>query len=129
MDIGGAAGMVDAAGTEKPVSVGVGVGEGGVGVGKGEGGFAGAFLAESVAAGGGDSGSTGGAGRSIGGEAGTSSSGTGGIKGDEAVKGIGEWGTEDGENAGGKAEQDRGERRARSPPPAPDTTLSCCAAS
>jgi hypothetical protein len=57
MDIGGAAGMVDAAGTEEPVSVGVGVGEGGL---------AGAFLAESVAAGGSDSGSMGGAGRSIG---------------------------------------------------------------
>jgi hypothetical protein len=85
-----------ASGTEEPVSVGVGVGEG-------KGGLAGAFLAESVAAGGGYSGSTGGAGRSIGGEAGTSSSGTGGIKGDEAFKGIGEWGSEDGENNSGKA--------------------------
>jgi hypothetical protein len=96
--------MVDAAGTEKPVSVSVGVGEG-------EGGLAGSFLTESVANEGGDSGSTGGAGRSIGGEAVTSSSGAVGIKGDEVVKGIGEWGSEDGENDGDKAEQDRGERR------------------
>ncbi len=47
-DIGGAAGMLDAAGREEPVSVGIGVSEGG---------SAGAFLTESVAAGDGDSGS------------------------------------------------------------------------
>jgi hypothetical protein len=67
----GAAGMIDAAGTEEPVSVG-----------RGKGGSAGADLAESIAAGS--------AGRTIGGKASTSSSGSGGIEDDEAVDGIGE---------------------------------------
>ncbi len=49
-DIGGAAGMLDAAGTKEPVSVGIGLDKGG---------SAGAFLTESVAAGDGDSGSVG----------------------------------------------------------------------
>jgi hypothetical protein len=47
MDLGGAVGMLDAAGTEEPVSVGGGEGHG-------EGGSAGAAPTESTAAGGGD---------------------------------------------------------------------------
>jgi hypothetical protein len=101
-DIGGAAGMLG----REP---------GSVGVGDGEGGLAGASVTESAATGGVDSGGAGGAGRSTEGEAGISSSNAGGIEGgdvvgSDAVGGIGERSSEDGESDGGEAIQDRGER-------------------
>jgi hypothetical protein len=107
MDIGGAAGMVIAAGTEELVSVGWGVGDG-VGDGKGndEGGLAGTAPGESAT-----TGNAGGTGGLVRGGAGSSSSGAGSNKGDEAVDDVWERDDEDGNNGSGKAVQDRGERR------------------
>ncbi len=96
----------------EPGSIGAGDGDG---VDDGEGGLAGSSVTKSAATGGGDSGGVGGAGRSAEGEAGISSSDADGIEGGDvvgadAVGGIGERSSEDGESDGGETVQDRGER-------------------